>query len=204
VFAAHADYFDEPTDIAAGVLVTRLAPDGQRRGTTPIDTVENSEVHGLRLHGDDVAVVGRVFSRRLDDGSGWDAYAAHIDSVTGALKSYRTLDVDRGEILFDVAPLAGGNFLVAGAAGYVQNPDGASISEPTTPLLAVVQPDGTLKERIDVVAGARQNQVRSLTARGGNWLVGGLTNGPGTHSGDADPAQITADGFLREMTLTVP
>jgi len=63
----------------------------------------------------------------------------------------------------DIAPLAQGRFLVAGVAGYSQNPTGASISEQTTPLLAVLtltvakrcslESDGTLKQRIPVGAG---------------------------------------------------
>ena len=204
LFAVHDDYFKEPTDVVTGLLVTRLGPDGARLGSTMIDTLKTSELHGLRLNGDDIALVGRVFSERRDDGTGWNAYAAHVGRVSGALLSYRVIDIDRGEVLFDLAPLSQGRFLVAGAAGYSQNPSGASISEQTTPLLAVLESDGTLKQRIDVVAGARQNQLRSLAARNGNWLVGGMVNGPGTHSGDGNPALIVADGFVHETTISMP
>jgi hypothetical protein len=204
LFAAHADYFKEPTDVTTGLLVTRLSPDGQRLGSTAIDTVQTSELHGLRLNGDDIALVGRVFSEKRDDGSGWNAYAAHVGRASGALLSYHVIDLDRGEVLFDIAPITQGRFLVAGAAGYLQNPTGASISEQSSPLLAVLESDGTLKQRIDVIAGARQNQLRSLSARNGHWLVAGMVNGPGTHSGDGIPAAITADGFVRETTVSVP
>ncbi len=204
LFGVHADFFKEPTGVTTGLLVTRVAPDGQRLGSTVIDTVQTSELYGLRLNGDDIALVGRVFSEVRGDGTGWNAYAAHVGRASGALLSYRVIDLDRGEVLFDIAPLAQGRFLVAGAAGYSQNPTGASISEQTTPLLAVLEPDGTLKQRNDVVAGARQNQLRSLAARNSSWLVGGMVNGPGTHSGDGNPALIVADGFLHEMTISVP
>ena len=204
LFAAHADYFNEPTDVATGLLVTRLAPDGQRLGSTVIDTVQTSELHGLRLSRDDISLVGRVFSERRGDGTGWNAYAAHVDRTSGALLSYGVIDIDRGEVLFDIVRLAQGRFLVAGAAGYSQNPGGGSISEQTMPLLAVLESDGMLKQRIDVVAGARQNQLRSLAQRNGNWLVGGMVNGPGTHSGDGNPAAIVADGFVHETTISVP
>jgi hypothetical protein len=204
VFAAHADYFNQPTSITSGVLVSRLAPDGQRLGTTLIDTTQTSELHGLRLNGDDIAVVGRVLSQRLDDGTGWNAYTGHVGASSGALLHYGTVDVDRGEVLFDIVPLGQGRHLVAGTAGYVQNPTGASISEQATPLLAVLASDGTLQQRIDVASGARQNQLRSIVAQGGRWLVGGLVNGPGTHSGDGDPALITADGFVREIAIAAP
>ncbi|MGZ5676117.1 MAG: hypothetical protein ACXWHC_15080 [Usitatibacter sp.] len=204
IFPAHADYFRQPTGIQSGVLVSRLGPDGQRLGTTLIDSIQLSELHGLRLYGDDITVVGRVFSERRDDGTGWDAYVARVDRVSGALLFFRVVDVDRGELLFDIAPLAQGRFLVAGTAGYTQNPVGASVSEQATPLLAVLESDGTLRQRVDLSAGVRQNQLRSIVARGGNWLLGALVNGPGTHSGDANPQLITADGFVREMAIAAP
>ncbi len=204
VFAAHADYFAEPTDVTIGLLVTRLAPDGQRRGTTVIDTVQVSELHGLRISGDDIALAGRVFSEKRADGGGWNAYAGHVNLTNGALLGYRTIDIDRGEVLFDIAPLGQGRFLAAGAAGYTQNPDGGSISETCAPLLVVLESDGTLKQRIAVAAGARQNQLRSIAARGDKWLVGGMVNGPGTHSGDANPGLIIADGFVHEIDVPAP
>jgi hypothetical protein len=46
--------------------------------------------------------------------------------------------------------------------------------------------------------------LRSLAARNGNWLVGGMVNGPGTHSGDGDQALIVADGFVHETTISGP
>ena len=92
---------------------------------------------------------------------------------------------------------------MAGSAGYTQNPNGASISEIAEPLLAVLEADGKVKQRIAMTAGPRQNQLRSLVAYGNNWLVGGFVNGPGTHSADSNPALVTADGFVREMTIAV-
>ena len=201
VFAAHADHFAEPIAAQNGLLVTRLDADGRRLGATAVDTVQTGELHGLRLAGDDVALVGRVFSERRPDGGGWNAYAAHVDRASGALRSYRTVDVDAGEILFDIQPLPANRFLVAGAAGYVENPDGASISETAAPFLAVLEADGTLRQRLAFSAGARQNPIRTLEPHGASWLVGGMTNGPGTHSGDGDRSLIRADGYAREITV---
>lgn len=201
VFPAHADYFHETIGASVGVLVTRIAPDGTRIGTTVVDTVRPSELHGLRLQAGEIDLVGRVFSERRTDGTGWNAYVARIDRASGTLLGYRVLDVDRGEILFDAVPLGQGRLLVGGAAGYTQNPDGASIPEAMDPLVAILESDGTLRERIAFPAGPRQNQVRSLALRDGRWIAGGLSNGPGTHSGDSDPSAITARGFVREAPL---
>ena len=201
IFARHADYFGEVTSANWGVLVTRLAPDGRRLGSTPIASSRPMELHGLRLAGDDIALAGRVFSSTNGDGSGWDAYSARVDRTSGAVRSFGVIDVDKGEILFDMAPLAQGRFLAAGAAGYTENPAGASISEQAAPMLLVLESDGSVKQRLDFPAGARQNQLRSLAARGGRWLIGGMVDGPGTHSGDADPALIRADGFVRDVAV---
>lgn len=204
LFASHSDYFKESVTALNGVLVTRLAPDGRRLGSTLVDTVQTGELYGLRMSADDIALVGRVFSEKRDDGTGWNAYAAHVGRANGALSNYRVVDLDGGDVLFDIAPLGQGRFLVAGATGYSQNPTGASISEQAAPLLAILEADGSVKRRLDVAAGARQNQLRSLAARGGDWLVGGMVNGPGTHSGDGNPALITADGFVHELVIAEP
>lgn len=203
IFEAHAAYFKQAINAKAGMLVTQLKPDGQRVSSTVIDTVEEAELHGLRLTSDGVALVGRVFSEKRADGSGWNAYIALVSHVNGNLLNYRLVDVDKGEILFDTAPLPQGRFLVAGSAGYTQNPNGASISEVAEPLLAILEEDGKIKQRITMATGPRQNQLRSLAAYGNNWLVGGLVNGPGTHSADSNPALVTADGFVREIVIAV-
>ncbi|MBX3588437.1 MAG: hypothetical protein KF796_17540 [Ramlibacter sp.] len=205
LFEAHAHYFGEPIHAAYGILVTRLSSSGTRLGTTLVDTGRISEVHSLRAAHGNFAMVGRVFSEKRGDGSGWNAYAAIVDGAGGALRSYKVLDVDRGDALFDIAPLALRRYVVGGTTGYTQNPDGTSISEDGQPLLAVLEEDGSLRQRVTFPSGARQNQVRSLWLHtNGNWLVGGLVNGPGTHSGDAARSLITADGFVRETSVTVP
>jgi hypothetical protein len=35
----------------------------------------------------------------------------------------------------------------------------------------------------------------------GRVLVGGMLDGPGTHSGDSDPTLVRARGFLTEVSL---
>jgi hypothetical protein len=201
IFARHADYFGEAVSGDWGVLVTRLAADGRRLGTTPIASNRPIELHGLRADGDDLALAGRVFSAVQADGAGWDAYTAHVDRASGLLRTYANVDVDRGDILFDVVALPQGRFLAAGATGYTENPSGASISEQAAPLLVVLESDGSVKQRIAFTPGPRQNQLRSLAVRGTDWLVGGMVDGPGTHSGDGDPALIKADGFVRQTSL---
>jgi len=145
-------------------------------------------------------LVGRVFSQQREDG--WDAWFARVGRQGGALMAYRLVDIDRGDVLFDIAPLPQGGFLAAGATGYTQNANGASISESAMPLLATLNADGTLRQRLSIAAGPRQNQIRSLAMRNNTWVTAGLVNGPGTHSGDGDPALIVADGVVREIVVS--
>jgi hypothetical protein len=51
---------------------------------------------------------------------------------------------------------------------------------------------------IEVEVLGRPIRLPSIAPENGHWLLGGMTNGPGTHSGDAQRELIVADGFLRE------
>jgi hypothetical protein len=198
-FKAHADYFNEPISASVGILLTRVATDdGRRIGSTVIDTRERAELHGLRADSRGFVLVGRVLSEVRSDGTGWDAFAAWVGR-DGAFGSYSPIDVDRGDILFDVAQLPSGRYLALGTTGYVQNPNGESISESAQPLLVLLNTEGSLAQNLGFTGGPRHNQLRTIVALDGQWLVGGMVNGPGTHSGDAQPDLIVADGFLRQI-----
>ena len=203
IFRAHTDFFGEPINANAGVLMTRInGADGHRLGTTVVDTAQRSELHGLRATTNGFALVGRVLTEVKPDGTGWNAFVAAI-AQDGNASTYRVVDVDRGDILFDIAALPSGRFIAVGTSGYIQNPTGESVSESAQPLLVVLNADGSVTQRLNFSAGARHNQLTSLASFNGNWLLGGMANGPGTHSGDNDRTLITADGFARETQISV-
>jgi hypothetical protein len=195
---AHAEYFSEPIAASTGILLTRVASDnGRRLGSTVIDTHDRAELHGVRATPGGFALVGRVLSEVRSDGVGWNAFTALVGH-DGTLGSYNLVDVDRGDVLFDVAALPSGKYLALGTTGYVQNPSGESISEAAQPLLVLLNSDGSLAQNLGYIGGARHNQLTTIASLNGRWLLGGMINGPGTHSGDADRKLIVADGFLRE------
>ncbi len=197
-FRAHSEYFGEPIAASTGALLTRVASsDGRRLGSTVIDTHDLAELHGVRATPGGFVLVGRVLSELRSDGSGWDAFAAFVGR-DGTPGPYSVVDVDRGDVFFDVAALPGGRYLALGTTGYVQNPSGASISEAAQPLLVLLNSDGSLAQNLGYIGGARHNQLTTIAPLDGRWLLGGMINGPGTHSGDADRELIVADGFLRE------
>lgn len=204
LFHAHAEYFGEAVaTIGNGGIVTLLSATGTRLVSTAVDTVQVSELHGLRNTGNGFALVGRVRTERLADGTGWNAFAAFI-SHAGELRNYSVIDVDRGDVLFDLVAGRNSQFLAVGTTGYTQNPFGASISEDAAPLLLVLSETGAVVSRLQVPAGPRHNPMRTLSRHGTNWLVGGMVNGPGTHTGDADRSLISADGVIREIAPTWP
>jgi hypothetical protein len=197
-FRAHTDYFNEPIAASIGVLLTRVASaDGRRLGSAAIDTHDRAELHGVRATPRGFVLVGRVFSEVRSDGTGWNAFTAFVER-DGTPGPYSVVDIDRGDVLCDVAALPSGRYLALGTTGYVQNPDGASISEAAQPLLVLLNTDGSLAQNLGYIGGARHNQLTTLASLNGRWLLGGMINGPGTHSGDAHRELIVADGFLRE------
>ncbi|UGQ47737.1 hypothetical protein [Massilia endophytica] len=198
---AHAAYFKEevPRDMLYGLFVTEIDSAGVRLGARIAPMSVRPEIHTVRWLGDTIAVAGRQMTSRPANGAGWDAFVSLLKP--GKAPATQVIDVDRCDIIFDLMPLADGRILASGTTGYVQNPGGASISEESQPLLAVLDAQGALQQRLGFTAGPRQNQVRSLAALNGGWLAGGLVNGPGTHSGDGNPAAIFADGYLREGRL---
>jgi hypothetical protein len=199
-FRAHTEYFGEPIAASIGLLLTRVASaDGRRLGSIAIDTHDRAELHGLRSVPRGFMLVGRVLSEVRSDGTGWNAFTAFVGS-DGAPGPYNVVDVDRGDVFFDVAALSSGRYLGLGATGYVQNPAGESISEAAQPLLASLNSDGSLARNLGYLGGPRHNQLTTIAPLNGHWLLGGMINGPGTHSGDAQPDLIVADGFLREAS----
>jgi len=197
-FRAHSEYFGEPIAASTGALITRVASsDGHRLGSTVIDTHDLAELHGVRGVPGGFVLVGRVLSEVLSDGSGWNAFVAFVGR-DGTPGPYSVVDVDRGDVLFDVAALPSGRYLALGTTSHIQNPSGASISEAAQPLLVLLNSDGSLAQNLGYIGGGRHNQLTTIASLNGRWLLGGMTNGPGTHSGDADRKLIVADGFLRE------
>jgi len=199
-FRAHSEFFSDPIAVSKGVLLTRFAvDDGRRLGSTVIDTHDLAELHGVRATPRGFMLVGRVLSQVRSDGSGWNAFTAFVGR-DGDPGPYDVVDVDSGDVLFDIEVLPSGRYLALGTTGYTQNPSGASISEAAQPLLVLLNADGSLARNLGYPGGARHNQLTTIAPFNGRWLLGGMVNGPGTHSGDGDRALIAADGFLREVT----
>jgi hypothetical protein len=182
----------------ADSYVTRLAPDGARLGISVVGTDRPDEIFGLRAVAGAAWVLGRneVWNAQ---GTGFDALVARVDAETGDVLA-RSLDVELGDIAFDLAPVSwpGGGVVVVGASGYNQNPSGASISEPSAPFARWLH-EG-LVTPVPLPSAPRHNEARVIVPLpDGRLVVGGMLDGPGTHSADGNPSLLRADGFLREL-----
>ena len=199
--SGHNRHFGEtwPADTTDGALLTRLAADGRRLGSTLLASAQRAELHGLRWASTQLVLFGRVRTQQTD--AGWDGWIAWAGADDGAVQRTQVLDVDRGDVVLDAAPLGDGRWLLAGSTGYLQNPTGVSISESAAPLLALLPAPGQAAQRLPLDTGPRHNQARSLAWWDGRWWAGGMADGPGTHSADADPALLRADGWLRALSL---
>jgi hypothetical protein len=193
---AHAKAFGEvlPTDPDwLDAFVTRVSPRGIRLGTTVVGTPNDEQLYALRAGKHGAYALGRS-ERWNAEGTGFDALVAHVDAAGTA--NVRTFDVALGDIAFDVLEQSDGSLIVVGASGYSQNPHGASVSEAANAFARVLRPDGTTRA-ISVPTSARHNQGRCvLPGQNGKFVLGGMLDGPGTHSADGDPSLLRAKGWF--------
>ncbi len=167
-----------------------------------ISTPNDEQLYALRAADKDgVYALGRT-ERWNAEGTGFDGLVAHV-GIDGSV-STRTVDVERSDIVFDVAPVKEG-LLVVGASGYWQNPNGASISEESHVFARLLRADGTSEVApLDLaLGGPRHNEARFLVPgrSPGEWIVGGMLDGPGTHSADSDAALRRATGFVKALRV---
>jgi hypothetical protein len=156
--------------------------------------VHEDEPYALAAQDDRVVVVGRTRREPGNDNTQWNPWLGTLAADgTGAAVS-RTLAFDPSAILLAVAP-DGDGVVVAGSDGWTQNPEGLSILTFGQKLAATVDAAGNAV-RLPLPAGPRHNEIRSvLVTSEGIWFAG-HEDGPLTHSGDGDPAEIRATGVV--------
>ncbi len=184
-----------------GAVLTRLDREGQRVVSMYVDAPVEAELQGLRTVGDATYVLGRMQTQSGADG--WDAYAAAVDSASLQLRWFTPVDVEAGDVLFDVAAAGAERLVAVGATRYTQNPSGFSISEAAPLAIFLARGDGAPGARLDIPVGPHHNELRSIVEvdPGRALRLGGFDDGPATHSAEGDPSRMSADGFLRTLRL---
>jgi hypothetical protein len=200
VLTAHDAFFDEHLLAGAdgphfdyGVaIVTRLAPDGSRTYAVLSGLGNNNKrLLSIRATAQTLYLTGRV--RVGGNPSDWDAWLQVFETSTGHALAERFIDVQGGDMFWDLAVLGDGSLLGVGSTNYTQNPSGLSVSDARDDLVVTVGPDGAVRSRLTLPPGppGRGNEVTSVRVLDGRWaMFAGLKNAPGTH------AAVFSDAFL--------
>ena len=191
---ADAPHFDYGVSI-----VTRLSTEGARSYAVLSGLGLGKRLLNVRASGQTLWLAGRI--RTSDDPAGWDAWLQSFESSTGRDQGEHLIDVQGGDMFWDIAALADGSLLGVGSTNYTQNPSGLSVSDARDDLAVILGPDGTVRRRLTLPAGpaGRGNEVTSARIVDGGWAIfAGLKNGPGTH------AHVFSDAFLSLRPLESP
>jgi hypothetical protein len=173
-------------------VVTRVTAQGPRAGARLLGFPgRNKRLLNLRVAGSSVVLVGRI--KISSEPGGWDGWLHASDAASGRLEYERSIDVQQGDMFWDVAPLDGGRLLAVGSTNYVQNPSGLSVSDSRDPLALVLGPSGEVQRRIDLPLGPAGRGNEAISARrgaDGALAISGVHNAPGTH------AEVFSDAFV--------
>lgn len=199
VLPAHDAFFDEHLLAGAdeahfdyGVsIVTRLSPDGDRTYTALSGLGTNKRLLNIRAAAQTLYLAGRI---RVGDNPGdWDAWVQTLEASSGHALAEAFIDVQAGDMFWDLAALGDGSLLGVGSTNYTQNPTGLSVSDARDNLAVIVGSDGAVRKRLTLPAGPvdRGNEVTSVRVIEGRWVVfAGVKNAPGTH------AEVFSDAFV--------
>ena len=198
VLAAHDALFGEhllagadPDHFDYGVsIITGLSPEGTRSSAVLSGLGTGKRLLNIRATAQTLWLAGRI--RTGNEPGSWDGWVQSIEASTGQARSEHLVDVQGGDMFWDLAPLGDGSLLAVGSTNYTQNPSGLSVSDARDNLAVSVGPDGAVRQRMSLPAGpaGRGNEVTSVRVIDGWGMFVGLKNGPGTH------AEVFSDAFL--------
>ena len=203
VLPAHDAFFGEhlldgadPAHFDFGVaIVTRLAPDGARSDAVLSGLGTNRRLLAVRASARMLWLTGRT---RTGSGPGsWDGWIQSFDTSTGQAIADVGIDIQAGDMFWDLAPLDDGSVIAVGSTNYTQNPSGLSVSDARDDLAVIVGPGGDVRRRVSLPAGptGRGNEVTSVRIVAGRAMFAGVKNAPGTH------AAVFSDAFLSLRAL---
>jgi hypothetical protein len=182
---ADPDHFDYGVSV-----ITRLSPEGARSYAVLSGLGNGKRLLNVRATAQTLWLTGRI--RTGNEPGSWDGWIQSFGASTGQVRSEHLVDVQDGDMFWDLAPLGDGSLLAVGSTHYSQNPSGLSVSDARDNLAVSVGPDGAVRQRVTLPVGpaGRGNEVTSVRVIDGWGMFAGLTNGPGTH------AEVFSDAFL--------
>jgi len=179
VLAAHDALFGEhllagadPDHFDYGVsIITGLSPEGTRSYAVLSGLGTGKRLLNIRATAQTLWLAGRI--RTGNEPGSWDGWVQSIEASTGQARSEHLVDVQGGDMFWDLAPLGDGSLLAVGSTNYTQNPSGLSVSDARDNLAVSVGPDGAVRQRVSLPAGpgGRGNEVTSVRVIDGSGNV---------------------------------
>ena len=183
-------HFDFGVAIALASLRTGRAARPSSRGWGRI-----GRLLAVRASARTLWLTGRI--RTGSDPGSWDGWIQSFDTSTGQAIAEVAVDIQAGDMFWDLAPRDDGSVLAVGSTNYTQNPSGLSVSDVRDNLAVIVGPAGDVRRRVSLPAGpaGRGNEVTSVRIVDGRAMFAGVKNAPGTH------AAVFSDAFLSLRAL---
>jgi hypothetical protein len=185
---------ERPSDI----LLSRVERDGQRSMALVVGTHDvDDEPYAVACGRERVAVVGRHRREPGRDNSELHVFAAVVRAETASFEAL-SFDGDARALAQSAAFDDRDRLLLGGSEGWVQNPVGVSVGGAGRPF--VLRWSGRAEqpaERLAAPITRGHAELRALAVRGDALWLGGIENGPTTHSFDANREALRGDGWLR-------
>ncbi len=185
---------ERPSDI----LLSRVDRDGLRSMALVVGTHDvDDEPYAIACGRERVAVVGRHRREPGRDNTELHAFAAVVRPEEGAFDAL-SFDGDALAIAQSAAFDERDRLVIGGSEGWVQNPVGVSVGGAGRPF--VLRWSGraeTPPERLVAPRLRGHAELRALAVRGDALWLGGIEDGPTTHSFDANREALRGDGWLR-------
>ncbi|MEI9920828.1 MAG: hypothetical protein WDO14_18850 [Bacteroidota bacterium] len=195
----HDSYFSEDLTASAdpatydyGVAVlTKFSSEGERLWAKLEGHASNTRLLGMRVGNNSVYFIGR--QKTGTEANSWDAWVYAADAPAGSKLYESTIDVQDGDMFWDLQPLQDGGAIAVGSTGYTQNPSGLSVSDARKALAVVLDAQGKMTGAVELPQGPVERGSEAMFTKvlgDGSIVVSGVHNAPGTH------APVYCDGFI--------
>src|SRR5205085_10092156 len=109
-------------------VLTKMTAAGERGFATLLGHPgRGKRLLNMRVTGDSVVLLGRI--KTGSDPGSWDGWILSAQGASGEMAYERNVDVQGGDMFWDVAALGAGRLLAVGTSNYTQNPAGLSVSD---------------------------------------------------------------------------
>ena len=179
----------------SALIVTRVTIKGERKPAHLVWMGADAEIYGMAVAQAGLVVGGRI--RKNDAQRDSQIFVARLGVPNLEPIFNKTMTTHLSGVLLAVALSQNGDLVGGGSDGWSQNPSGLSLGIFGNNLLIEFDKSGRLRRQVKVPDGPRHNQISALLSLAdGRLCIGGMQNGPLTHTADHDPKALFADGFI--------